>query len=161
MSSDRLFWPAVALAAVGLSGCRDESAPGKVPVIDVISARGMPIAADPPQDPSVEREGKMERPAEAILRLPCGDERTLRSLVSEGSLEIDFTNAGTQPIAMYWIDFQGLRVHYADVAPGASYTQQTYVTHPWVAVGANGKCVGIIVPRREDTHEVVVFGRSH
>lgn len=117
----------------------------------------MPVATDAPPAPVVERAGK--RPVEeAIVRMPCGDESKLRSIVSEGSLQIDFANGGTQPIAMYWIDFNGGRVHYADVSPGDSYTQQTFVTHPWVAVGANGKCVGIIVPNREDTHEVVVFG---
>jgi hypothetical protein len=35
---------------------------------------------------------------------------------------------------------------YATVSPGKSYTQDTYMTHPWVVTNVKGECVLMFRP---------------
>ena len=65
------------------------------------------------------------------------DQSSLRS--KEGNIEtaIDFMNSMDEPIAIYWIDYDGKKKLYATLRPGEKYSQHTYVTHlikfelPW------------------------------
>ena len=45
--------------------------------------------------------------------------------------DITFVNNSANPIDIYWIDFGGVPVFYATLAPGDSYTQQTTEGHIW------------------------------
>ena len=65
-------------------------------------------------------------------------ERALRSAQSEAATAVTFTNQRAQPVAVFWINFEGVRVFYATLQPGESYTQQTFVGHPWVAATPDG-----------------------
>ena len=72
-----------------------------------------------------------------------------------------FVNNTTQSVSVFWLNFDGLRQYpfppsggfgqpYAVLAPGQSYVQATFVTHPWILIGDAGgeseTCYGIFLP---------------
>jgi hypothetical protein len=60
-------------------------------------------------------------------------DNTYSSLNGDTQAEIDFVNDSSVPVDVYWIDYSGIReLYYSDLAPGNSYFQQTYLTHPWL-----------------------------
>lgn len=73
----------------------------------------------------------------------CGIESTLRSKESTSPLGATFTliNQSNVPIVLYWLNYQGQRVKYAEVKPNSQIEQKTYLTHPWVVTDPNGKCL--------------------
>lgn len=44
-------------------------------------------------------------------------------------------------LTLFWLNFQGKRVSYGDVAAGATKDQGTYLTHPWVVADRAGQCL--------------------
>ncbi|HEU4700417.1 MAG TPA: hypothetical protein VFS40_14630 [Gemmatimonadales bacterium] len=71
-------------------------------------------------------------------------EGTLTSLNSNVATSIRFTNGWTQPIRVYWLGYTGTRdsengpgIPYAELQPGQSFVQPTYVTHPWLVTSVN------------------------
>ena len=46
--------------------------------------------------------------------------------------EITFINRGDETVFIYWINGKCEEVYYQTLEPGYQYTQQTFVTHPWV-----------------------------
>ncbi len=78
--------------------------------------------------------------------LPCGEESALYSLNGNQATSIDFVNATTETVMLYWRDYSGNRVLYQIIAPGASYPQITFVTHPWVITDVNNRCTAIYEP---------------
>ena len=143
--------------ALALSACHPQSSPVAAPTVDVREAPPMLVASDPTPAPPVARAPT--EPADAIKRLPCSEEKLLHSGPSERSLDISFMNASPDPVVMYWLDFDGARVHYANLEPRQGYRQQTYVTHPWLVASTRGKCLGIFLPVREEGNPVVFVGR--
>ena len=89
-----------------------------------------------------------------ITHMVCGS--IARSLVSDTSLHLVFANQTKQSVSIYWLDFKGERVWYNTLAPGESYSQQTYVTHPWVVIDADGKCVAQLVATAAGTFEIPI-----
>jgi hypothetical protein len=81
----------------------------------------------------------------ALVSLPLAQTATLKSLNSDNPTNITFTNATCIAISIYWLDFEGNRVFYADIPPGVSYVQNTFLTHPWVVTNANGD-IGLFLP---------------
>ena len=100
-------------------------------------------------------EGAVSGP---VLELTCAREPDLRSLSSEESLHIVFHNTTQTPLTLTWLDFNGRRVSYATLPPGESYRQQTYVTHPWLALDADGHCVAAFLPRVPGEYTVRILG---
>ncbi len=53
---------------------------------------------------------------------------------------------------IYWIDYNGRPKFYKHLFAGQSYTQQTYMTHPWLitypAPGGGEDCGRVYMPRR-------------
>jgi hypothetical protein len=78
----------------------------------------------------------------------CKGESGLRSNNSRVPAKMIFTNNSTDAALIYWINFKGKRVLYQTLAPNSSYMQETYLTHPWIAVSTTGKCLGIFKPKR-------------
>jgi TonB family protein len=71
------------------------------------------------------------------------DDRS-RSLNSNIPVVIDFVNRSGRAVDVYWINYQGnRRLFKANLAPGAAFSEPTYVTHPWliVASGTGGTTV--------------------
>jgi hypothetical protein len=68
------------------------------------------------------------------------------SIIGAVATSITFVNATSGSVDVYWLDYQGGRVYYYTLAPGQSYVQSTWVTHPWVAIDrASGVCVGFTI----------------
>jgi hypothetical protein len=82
------------------------------------------------------------------MEAKCRGETGLRSFNSDVPTRMRFTNLGRNTALIYWIDFEGKRVLYQKLGPNRSYTQDTYLTHPWVAISRNGRCLGVYKPRR-------------
>jgi len=75
----------------------------------------------------------------------------LRSEHSKVPTQIKFVNSSFLKVGVYWIDYSGREVQYATVEPRESYTQSTYMTHPWVIRDlASGEAVGFTVGARAD-----------
>jgi hypothetical protein len=55
-----------------------------------------------------------------------------RSVEGSRSTTIRFINRSGRPVKAYWKDYKGVEVFYFDIAPDGQYTEQTFVTHPWV-----------------------------
>lgn len=76
----------------------------------------------------------------------CPQEAGRRSQVSTTSTAIQFVNNTTGAIRTYWLDFQGQRKFYAELQPGQSVRQQTYLTHPWVITDGGDNCLRFLMP---------------
>jgi hypothetical protein len=87
-----------------------------------------------PHSPQVAtpRDVPVETPGGAVTATPSGPGRDLRSVEGRVATQITFVNRLTEPVGVYWIDYQGKEVLYRALQPGELYRQQTYVTHPWV-----------------------------
>ena len=94
-----------------------------------------PASAPPPNDPN--RAGP---------DASCGSEQSLKSLNGNQSITLTFQNLSNEAISAYWLDYSGKRVFYRRLNGGESYTQLTYISHPWVFVDASGKCRTIVMP---------------
>ncbi len=58
---------------------------------------------------------------------------SLRSGPSRVPSKIRFINNLDRAVDVIWIDFQGTEKLYNKLDPGQGYTQQTYMTHTWIA----------------------------
>src|SRR5205823_3960011 len=87
-----------------------------------------------------------------LPRLSCSLEPTLHSIEGNVATSIQFTNNTGGPLNVYWISYQGQRVFYrggpfAALGAEQSYTQGTYITHPWIITDvATNSCLGIWLP---------------
>ena len=88
-------------------------------------------------------------------RVGCEREPSARSFTGATPTSILFTNRTTQSVSVYWLDYQGQRVLYTVLEAGAEYLQQTFLTHPWIVVGADETCYGISLPARGPTSVIV------
>jgi hypothetical protein len=85
----------------------------------------------------------------------CPDEGRLRSQEGKTSTYISFSNRTGQAIRTYWLNYQGQRQYYAEIQDGATYRQQTYLTHPWVITDSRDNCLRVLMPTaQETTHSI-------
>ncbi len=68
---------------------------------------------------------------------------SLTSLNSNQEAAIEFINNTNLTVDINWIDYSGNEVLYNTLAPGQSYEQGTFITHPWVAE-VNGTDVPLV-----------------
>jgi hypothetical protein len=79
----------------------------------------------------------------------------LRSEASEESRELVVTNAvGDRSARLYWIDFNGTPVFYAEIPPNGRHVQQTLRRHVWIAENSYGYCDVIFTV--ENNVEIVI-----
>jgi hypothetical protein len=93
--------------------------------------------------------------------LSCSLEGTIASQNSATAVNVTFSNGFvSDQISVYWLNFGGVREFptseggggvgfpYNTLNPGTSYTQPTYVTHPWLVTipGDTEQCLGIFLP---------------
>jgi hypothetical protein len=57
---------------------------------------------------------------------------SLRSIVGDTKASIKFVNDSGMAVEIYWKNYQGDEILYQTLQSGASYMQQTFVTHPWI-----------------------------
>lgn len=86
-------------------------------------------------------------------RVECAREDAgARSGQSDQATTIRFVNDSGADKVVYWLNFDGLRVFYARLAPGESYDQQTFVSHPWVVTSDSyGTCEALWMPTPQPT----------
>jgi len=66
---------------------------------------------------------------------------------SERLATIVFTNNSETDVDILWLNYEGVEVYYNTLAPGESYEQASYFSHPWVVYRAESNvCKGIVVP---------------
>ncbi len=78
--------------------------------------------------------------------LPAASEKKQRSSGSGRATQVAFVNARGERVTVSWLNEDGRRVEYQVLNPGETYTQQTYVGHPWVVSTADGEAVAVFQP---------------
>lgn len=54
-----------------------------------------------------------------------------RSVNSNQPASVTFVNAGSRPVSIVWVDYEGKERPYSTLKPGERYTQSTFATHVW------------------------------
>ena len=80
----------------------------------------------------------------AVVNANCNVTQA-RSIDGTTPSQITFVNESGTEVDIYWLDYEGARVHYATLPDGAGYSQPTWLTHPWVAVDKAGNCLGYVL----------------
>jgi hypothetical protein len=101
-----------------------------------------PAATPPPAAPAAQSSALLP-PAE---ERPCRDARNIRSENSNQPAKLRFVNESDAAIVIQWIDFNGSLKEYAVLQPGAELTQDTFLTHPWIAAYMEGSCRQLFLP---------------
>ncbi len=76
----------------------------------------------------------------------CASEPRLKSQTGNRPVTLTFKNVSSEALSAYWLDYGGKRVFYRRLGGGESYTQPTYMTHPWVFVDGAGRCHMVVLP---------------
>lgn len=85
-------------------------------------------------------------PAEPAHEVPCTDAGKLKSERSDKAAKIRFINESGATLVIQWIDFKGALKEYGVLQPGAEMTQDTFLTHPWIAAYQEGSCRQVFLP---------------
>ncbi len=86
--------------------------------------------------------GSLARPGIARADSNCAITQD-HSITGDTPSTIEFSNASGATVDIYWLDYVGQRVFYNTLADGQGYQQETWLTHPWVAIDQeNGACLG-------------------
>lgn len=99
----------------------------------------------PSAGPSTSGPAAAPSPQPPVADASCRSESSSRSLNSDKPTSFMITNQTSVTLTLFWLDFQGHRVRYTDVAPGATMSQGTYITHPWVVADPRGTCVRLFL----------------
>ncbi len=94
-------------------------------------------------------------PASSQAGPRCPGENRMRSIAGDIPATITFRAVGENDetqFKIYWLDYDGRRKFYKHLFAGEAYTQQTYMTHPWLVTapvpGGGEDCIAIYQPKR-------------
>ena len=73
----------------------------------------------------------------------CTRERSSRSAASTQAVNATFTNQTGEFHTVYWLDFEGRRQKWFDLAVGQTIRQSTFAGHVWLVAKLDGQCVAI------------------
>jgi hypothetical protein len=73
----------------------------------------------------------------------CADETAAKSLPSDTPTLMIFGNKTGAPIKLFWLDFQGSRDFYGELASKETQRQETYLGHVWVVTNTQNDCIGL------------------
>jgi dipeptidyl aminopeptidase/acylaminoacyl peptidase len=76
----------------------------------------------------------------------CSLEPKVKSESDGDHVDLRFENQTTAVRKVYWLDYNGDRIHFSTLAPGGSVPLKTYVDHLWVVTDADERCLGIYFP---------------
>lgn len=103
--------------------------------------------------------GVANAPRGNIVGNGCPTPGSVRSGNSDRAAVMHFANSTGRPLKIYWLDFQGQRKFYRELASGQDYRQPTYMTHPWIAVDPAGNCVdGVLKASKAGENLMELFG---
>jgi hypothetical protein len=71
---------------------------------------------------------------------------------------VTFENDADKPCTLWWYNYQGARVNYGVLQPGASMAMNTYATHPWVCTGDGEFRMGAMGTQRPGHGAAVTAG---
>lgn len=91
----------------------------------------------------------------AYAQMGCEDEKTAKATDSDVATKVQFNNKSAAAVKVYWLDFDGKRQFYSDVAPGDSYIQDTFMTHPWLVTTLKDECIMMFRPLPGSTEATV------
>ncbi len=67
------------------------------------------------------------------------------SVSADDPVALLFFNETDEPIDKVWLSYSGERRSYGPIAPGSVAGQNTFATHPWALVAADGHDIGVFV----------------
>jgi len=70
-----------------------------------------------------------------------------RSIESKRNTTLRFKNFSKEIRKIYWLDYEGEKVHYKTLYPDESYFQNTFMTHPWLVTDNQGRELGVYYPK--------------
>lgn len=70
----------------------------------------------------------------------------VKSRLGEMPVDIVFDNQSSDRLTLYWIDYEGKRQKYATIKPRTTFTQSTFITHPWALARGTNDCYGLFWP---------------
>ena len=154
LKARKLLWPiaSLALGAVAIIAIawavftRLQDSNVKPETVATSSTAGdlsLKTATKPSSSPSAASTQPTTSPAAPVS---CSQEKILRSLGTNMSTSITFTNKTDYVIRIYWLNFSGDRVLYGTLNSGQILSQQTYITHPWVVTNNSDQCLAIYMP---------------
>jgi Protein of unknown function (DUF2442) len=108
------------------------------------SVSGQTGSADGVKDPLVPLNEHTKTARGGIF--PCACERHLKSEGYAFPLTVMFTNLTSQNISVFWLDYNGERVAKRTMGSGEAFTEQTYISHPFVIVDSHGACLKVVLP---------------
>ena len=83
-----------------------------------------------------------------------------KSVPNRETRKVEFVNARGSASALYWVDFNGVEVHYVDLPPGMTTVMSTFAHHVWVArdMATEGAiAMYTVTPRRAGEHPAQRF----
>ena len=129
----------------------EQPPPGPVPLKP--PPGGFPVDnAKPPQEP-LPPPGPT--PGELAETRSCDEEGTIRPIEGVTRMSLTFANQTDGEVRVQWLDYSGNRVHYNTLAVAESYTQPTFLTHPWIALDADGNCLGLWLPESDGLWAII------
>ncbi len=86
---------------------------------------------------------------ETITPSVCTEEGTVMAMHAHVESYVDFVNETDAPVSRFLLDYSGDRLEYDPIAPGATFRQRSFATHPWLLEDASGECLGIYLSGRD------------
>ena len=84
--------------------------------------------------------------ASGWAQIRCAVENDFPAAPSRHSAKMTFHNAARGDRQLFWLNFEGQRVHKATLRPGQDFTADTFVGHPWVATDGAANCRAVYFP---------------
>jgi len=100
--------------------------------------------------PKLEREGSEET-------VPTEKGKDLKSEAGTVKTQITFVNRSKQPVKVYWLGYKGERVLYKTLKASESYTQDTFMTHPWLITDLHHNTWDVYMPTVQP-RTVIIMG---
>ncbi len=77
----------------------------------------------------------------------CNNENGTRTVETGDATSFELRNESSAVVELYWLDREGRRIKYKELAPGsAPHKQHSYMGHQWVITDTRGKCLQILQP---------------
>jgi hypothetical protein len=74
---------------------------------------------------------------------PCSDEGSIHSVAGGYEAAFTFYNDSSTYLQVIWLDYNGARYTHGSLAPGASWTADTYAEDVWMIADEASTCEGI------------------
>ena len=118
---------------------------------------GRPLFVFDSEHRSVVAPNGMYIPNEGRLVMADAPPAGMKSENAEKPVKLGFKNDSSTRLDLAWVNYDGKLSFYKTLQPGQSYEQNTFETHPWVAVNPAGKILDLIKPTKEDEGTQFIF----